>query len=290
MGSAALRGVSALRSSGPPDMLLGLQSRAENVALVRQALTGLGAAVQLDGAVLADVKTAVSEACNNVVVHAYGGRAGPMEVYVRPNGHELVVVVRDDGEGIHPRPVEPDAPMQGVGLSLIQALTKSVEFGGGLSEGTEVRMVFEAPGDVDPGGVETIDGTEPIPSPPPPGDVTLSVCGLLVGPVLSSVVAMVAARSGFSVERLSDAQILSDTIAAHAPAAFPSRHVQVGIDAENGELLMRVGPLVTDGAEALVRASGVAGLEPLLERLPDELGVERPGGAEELLVRLRDPG
>ena len=57
----------------------------------------------------------------------------------------------------------------------------------------------------------------------------------------------------------------------------------------SGEV-MRVGPLVTDGAEALVRASGVAGLEPLLERLPDELVVERPGGAEELLVRLRDHG
>src|SRR4029450_8618998 len=103
MGSAALRGVSALRSSGPPDMLLGLQSRAENVALVRQGLTGLGAALQLDGAVLADVKTAVSEACNNVVVHAYGGRAGPMEVYVRPNGHELGVVGRGDGGGGHSR-------------------------------------------------------------------------------------------------------------------------------------------------------------------------------------------
>ena len=290
MGSAALRGVSALRATGPPDMLLGLEGLPENVALVRQALTGLGGALRLEAAVLADVKTAVSEACNNVVVHAYGGEPGPMEVYVRPHGDELVVVVRDDGEGIHPRPVEPEAPMQGVGLSLIQALTKRVEFGGGLSEGTEVVMAFEAPGDLDPGGVEGIEGTEPIASPPPPADVTLSVCGLLIGPVLGSVVAMVAARSGFSVERLSDAQNVSDTIAAHAPAAFPSRHVQVGIDSDGGELVMRVGPLVTDGAEALVRASGVAGLEPLLERLPDELVVERPGGAEELLVRLRDHG
>ncbi|HKG17527.1 MAG TPA: ATP-binding protein, partial [Solirubrobacteraceae bacterium] len=99
MGSAALRGVSALRATGPPDMLLGLEGRPENVALVRQALTGLGGALRLEGAVLADVKTAVSEACNNVVVHAYGGEPGPMEVYVRPHGDELVVVVRDDGEG-----------------------------------------------------------------------------------------------------------------------------------------------------------------------------------------------
>lgn len=290
MRSAPLHGVSSLRSSGPPDMLLSLQSRPENVALVRQALSGLGVAVRLNGAVLADVKTAVSEACNNVVVHAYGGKTGPMEVYVRPTGQELTVVVRDEGEGIQPRPSEPDAPMQGVGLSLIQALTKTAEFGGGVGEGTEVRMVFEAPGELDPGSVEAIDGTAPTPTPPPPGDVALSVCGLLVGPVLSSVVAMVAARSGFSVERLSDAQILTDTIAAHAPAAFPSRHVQVGIDADDGELLMRVGPLVPDGAEALVKASGVAGLQPLLERLPDELLVERPGGGEELLVRLRDTG
>ena len=50
---------------------LRLPARPENVAVVRQALTGLGDAYDLDPDLLGDVKTAVTEACNNVVLHAY---------------------------------------------------------------------------------------------------------------------------------------------------------------------------------------------------------------------------
>lgn len=276
-----------VKPSGAPDLRLGLENRPENVALVRQALSGLGGAVRLDSALLADIKTAVSEACNNVVVHAYGGGRGPLEVYVTPEGRELSVIVRDEGEGIQPHPA-PEAGMQGVGLSLIQALTKAVEFGGGIGEGTEVRMTFEAPEELDVGGVDSVEADANGHVEPPAGDITLSVCGLLTGPVLSSVVAMVAARSGFSVEGLSDAQILTDTIAAHAPPSYAGRHVHLSIDAEEGELELRLGPLVSDGAQALVRASSVGGLEPLLERLSDELAVERNGQGEQLVLRLRE--
>lgn len=279
-----------LKPSGPPDMRLGLENRAENVALVRQALSGVAGAVRLDDAMLADVKTAVSEACNNVVVHAYGGERGPMEVYVCPDDHQLTVVVRDEGEGIQPRPVEPDAGMQGVGLSLIQALTKRVEFNGGVGEGTEVRMTFEAPDELDVRPVDPPNRRNGAAPEPPPGDIRLSVCGLLTGPVLSSVIALLAARSGFSVERLSDAQIISDTLAAHAPAWFAGRHVHLAIDADDGELELRLGPLMDEGGQALVRASGVGGLEPLLERLADELAVEPAGrDGEQLRLALREP-
>ncbi len=276
-----------MRVSGPPDMRLALENRPENVALVRHALSGLGGAVRLPGALLADVKTAVSEACNNVVLHAYAGERGPMEVYAAPTDRELTVVVRDHGEGIQPRPAEAGAPMHGVGLSLIQALTKRVEFEGGTGEGTEVRMTFEAPADLEVGGVDGIHA-ESNGHGPPPAEIGLSVCGLLIGPVLSSVVAMVAARSGFSVERLSDAQILADTIAAHAPACYPGRHVHVGIDAADGSLRLRLGPLVPDGAQALVQASSVGGLEPLLERLSDDLAVERAEPGEQVVLALRE--
>ena len=50
---------------------LRLPARPENVAVVRQALTGLGDAFDLDADLLGDIKTAVTEACNNVVLHAY---------------------------------------------------------------------------------------------------------------------------------------------------------------------------------------------------------------------------
>ena len=62
---------------------------------------------------------------------------------------------------------------------------------------------------------------------PPPGDTVVSASGQLVAPVLGSVIAVLAARAGFSVERLSEAQIVTDAIAAHAVEAFPGRHVQL---------------------------------------------------------------
>ena len=64
----------------PPDLRLLLSNRPQNVALVRQALGGLAGAVGLDEGLLADVKTAVSEACNNVVMHAYDEEPGPLDV------------------------------------------------------------------------------------------------------------------------------------------------------------------------------------------------------------------
>jgi serine/threonine-protein kinase RsbW len=278
-----------LRASGPPDMRMTMENRAENVALARQALSAVGTVLGLEGAMLADVKTAVSEACNNVVVHAYGSDHGPLELYAAPQGDELTVIVSDQGSGIQPHPAEPEPAMQGVGLSLIQALTRKVEFHGGLGEGTQVRMTFESDSSLELSGSEIEAGTGPDVE-PPAGDISLSACGVLVGPVLSSVVGLVAARSGFSMERLSDAQIVSDAIAAHGPVAFPTRHVHVALDSSPGQLDLRLGPLVEDGAANLVEASAVGGLAPLLERLSDELSVERRESGEEMRLTLRQPG
>src|SRR5437763_1108707 len=141
----------------PPDLRLLLSNRPQNVALVRQALGGLAGAVGLDEGLLADVKTAVSEACNNVVLHAYPGGEGPLEVYVCPDGTQLEIVVRDVGEGIQPRTPEPDEAMHGVGLSLIQALTERVEFVGGVGVGG-LEPVLERLSDELV--VEPVDGAE----------------------------------------------------------------------------------------------------------------------------------
>ena len=51
-----------------------LPARAENVPLVRHALAGLAEALEMDPAEVADLKTVVTEACMNVVVHAYERR------------------------------------------------------------------------------------------------------------------------------------------------------------------------------------------------------------------------
>ncbi len=123
-----------------PDLWLSVPARAENVAVVRQALAGLCEALSAEPRVVADVKLAVTEACTNVVVHAYPDGAGSMEVEARPVGRSLSVVVRDHGRGIVPRA---DSPGLGLGLPMIASLSDSVEIRGDTAAGdTEIIMTF----------------------------------------------------------------------------------------------------------------------------------------------------
>src|SRR2546423_4406394 len=209
-----------------PELRLVLPSRAENVALVRRALSGVVDVLQLGEGRLLDINAAVSEACNNVVVHAYEGTEGPMEVYLCIQPTEVEVIVRDQGVGIRPNVPEPDLDVQGLGLSLIQALTDRVEFLGGMGEGTNVRMSFAADGgtavlsDGDHQGRQDVD--------PPPGELTIAVSsGPLAAPVLGRTIAMLAARAEFSLEGISEAELVTDALTAPAPTPVLGDKLQV---------------------------------------------------------------
>jgi serine/threonine-protein kinase RsbW/stage II sporulation protein AB (anti-sigma F factor) len=82
----------------------------------------------------------VTEACTNVVIHAYDtDEPGSLEVDATIDDSHLTVVIRDNGRGIVPRP---DSPGLGLGLPLIATLAESLELGTDDSDNTEVRMMF----------------------------------------------------------------------------------------------------------------------------------------------------
>lgn len=123
-----------------PDLELKLPARAENVAVVRHAFGGFAEALSLDEQTLADIKLAITEACTNVVIHAYDDdEDGSLEVDASIDDRRLTVVVRDRGRGIVPRP---DSPGLGLGLPLIATLAETLELGKDHCEHTEVRMTF----------------------------------------------------------------------------------------------------------------------------------------------------
>ena len=122
-----------------PDLVLTLPARAENVAVVRHAFGGLGDALAVDDQILADMKLAVTEACTNVVVHAYPDGEGPMEIAAVVVDSRLLVAVRDEGRGMLPRA---DSPGLGLGLPLIATLTETLELGRSSDDRTEIRMTF----------------------------------------------------------------------------------------------------------------------------------------------------
>src|SRR3954470_16012057 len=160
------------KTSTKPEFRVILPSRPENVAVIRQALAGAIEVLGLTESRLLDINTAVSEACNNVVVHGYEGEPGPLEVFLCVQGSELEVVVRDDGVGIRPRAPEPGLEVQGLGLLLIQTLSDRVEFLGGVNQGTEVRMAFSLNGQSDAGVRET---TPAVDVRHPPGELVIGV-------------------------------------------------------------------------------------------------------------------
>ncbi len=127
-----------------PDLELSLPARSDNVAVCRQAIGGLREVVDDSEQTLADIKLAVTEACTNVVVHAYPESEGMMGLRASVDDHELHIVVTDTGRGVTPRT---DSPGLGLGLPLIASLTQSLELGGGgEGEETQVRMTFRLEG------------------------------------------------------------------------------------------------------------------------------------------------
>jgi anti-sigma regulatory factor (Ser/Thr protein kinase) len=130
-----------------PDLELKLPARAENVAVIRHAFGGFAEALSVDEQTLADIKLAVTEACTNVVIHAYeDDENGDLEVDASIDDLRLTVVIRDNGRGIVPRP---DSPGLGLGLPLIATLAETLELGKDRADHTEVRMTFRLDQDHD---------------------------------------------------------------------------------------------------------------------------------------------
>jgi len=121
------------------DIRLTLPARPENIAVVRHILGALGAAIELSPEVIDDLRLAVTEACTNVVRHAYPDRTGALDVVVRPTGERLEVVVADSGRGMGP---SPDGRGPGLGLPLIAALADSFDIERSGPGGSRLVMSF----------------------------------------------------------------------------------------------------------------------------------------------------
>jgi len=113
--------------------------------------------------------------------------------------------------------------------------------------------------------------------------------GPLVGPVLGRVVGMLAARAQCPIDRLDDAMLLTDAVAAHAPAHTANEHVQVVVAADEDGIELRVGGLSRDGAGGLLADAELPGVGNVFTRVADEVDARSPGGdgAAELVLRLR---
>ncbi|MDP9293198.1 MAG: ATP-binding protein, partial [Actinomycetota bacterium] len=107
----------------PSRLRLVLPARPENIALVRGAVEAAAEERGLPGALVSDMRLAVTEACTNVVRHAYAG-VGDLEVLLELTDGATRVVVEDRGRGIGS---SRDRAGPGLGLPLIAALVTELE-------------------------------------------------------------------------------------------------------------------------------------------------------------------
>lgn len=128
----------------------------EYVDLVRLTLFGIASKLKFTFEDIEDMKVAVSEACNNAVLHAYGEEDGNIEVQFISNAAELSITVRDFGRSfkvvetnetpsLHGKSIN-EIQSGGLGLYLMQALMDRVDVqndGGTTITLTKKRMQSE---------------------------------------------------------------------------------------------------------------------------------------------------
>jgi serine/threonine-protein kinase RsbW len=124
----------------PSAVELSLPARGENVAVVRHVVAAFAESLCLDAGLVGDLRLAVTEACTNVVRHAYTqGEQGTIELAITPTPDALRIVVGDCGRGIGS---SPDTRGPGLGLALIAAIADSLEIEQDPETGSRVAMSF----------------------------------------------------------------------------------------------------------------------------------------------------
>ena len=127
---------------------ISFDSRSVNESFGRAAVAAF--LTQLDPTVadLTDMKTAVSEAVTNAVIHGYQNRGGKVRIGCSISGNELTVTVQDQGTGIADlkKAMEPmyttdqSGERSGMGFSFMEAFMDHLEVESCPGKGTTVRM------------------------------------------------------------------------------------------------------------------------------------------------------
>ncbi len=130
------------------EMKVSFLSRSENEAFARTAVAAFAATVDPTVEQLNEVKTAVSEAVTNAIVHGYGNDRGWVTVETKLDGRRLILTVTDEGCGIAdvPRAMEPlytskpEEERSGIGFTVMQTFTDRLEVQSAVGKGTIVTM------------------------------------------------------------------------------------------------------------------------------------------------------
>ena len=269
-------------TSPATELRLAMAAKPENLALVRQALSGLADGVSIPERPLADLKQIATEACMNAVVHAYPGRDdGRIDVSAIASNGEVELRVRDWGVGFRPRPASSDGSLH-LGLPLIASMADSFAIespsGGGTALLARVKLNED-------------EADAPPEMPPAPKEAELAIdAGVAAKPVIARVLAIAATRAGFSLDRMSDGVLMGDVIAAGSAADFADGRVGIQLEECGPNLCMLVGPFQSGGAQRMVDQMDLPGLGVSITKLADSFEITRDDDGREFIAIEISPG
>ena len=130
------------------EMVLEFDSRSQNEGFVRVAVAAFATQLNPTLEEVADLKTAVSEAVTNAVIHAYREKTDKIRIECRVRGKTMEVVVTDHGVGIRDvkKAMEPlfttraDQERSGMGFTFMEAFMDEVKVTSQVGKGTCVHM------------------------------------------------------------------------------------------------------------------------------------------------------
>ena len=130
------------------EMALEFDSRSQNEGFVRVAVAAFATQLNPTLEEVADLKTAVSEAVTNVVIHAYREKTGKVRIECSVREKEMTVTVIDYGVGIENTEkameplytTRPELDRSGMGFAFMEAFMDELEVESQPGQGTTVRM------------------------------------------------------------------------------------------------------------------------------------------------------
>lgn len=131
------------------EMRLDFKALPENEAFARLAISGFMLPLDPTMEEMADVKTAVSEAVTNAIIHGYGGGGGLVRMAATYDGEgELTIRVIDHGRGIDDVPrarqpffsTAPGEDRSGMGFTVMESFMDAVDVESAPGRGTTVCM------------------------------------------------------------------------------------------------------------------------------------------------------
>ena len=130
------------------EMNLEFISKSSNESFARITIAAFAA--QLDPTIeeLADIKTAVSEAVTNCIIHAYENRIGIVKMSAKLIDNEIIIEISDHGKGIEniemaKEPLyttKPNLERSGMGFTIMESFMDSMEIDSVVGLGTKVTM------------------------------------------------------------------------------------------------------------------------------------------------------